>query len=549
MDNQEKNLSPEEKLDALLAQFLEETDTAELSDPSIPMEELDAQVDALLTPDAPAPEAAVQAPAAADPAKAPVLAHPLGDTALMPKIEADEQAVEAAGLIKPEDAQLVDIIEEVKAEEPPVDTGKQSEDTQESSTDTDPATEDTDKEDPQPGEDPVLAVEEAAPEEVILLKKKPKKENTYGFFGLPHIAATLIWLVIVVSIGAAIGNAIWVAASDVLAFGREDTQVTITISEHDDLDAICHKLQTMGLIKLPSLFKLYVQITDDVPVPGTYELNTLYDYHALVKKMRPAAASRVILDVTIPEGYTCQQIFQLLQDKGVCSIADLETAAMTADLSSYWFLEGVARDDKYCLEGFLFPDTYEFYEKDEATRVLKKLLNNFNRRFNDTMADKLTALNITLAEMMKKNGLSEDYIDAHQVTIREIVIVASMIERETSDETEVYKVSSVIYNRLTNPGKYPTLDIDSTLIYITGRNDITEDDKKIDSPYNTYLYPGLTPGAICNPGRTSINAALDPENTNYYFYALDPSTGDHHFSETYAEHQKFLESLKDKKED
>ncbi len=557
MDNQENKLSPEAELDALLAQFLEEPE-GDTTDAPISMEDLDAQVDALLAEEA----AAVPAPLDTS-----MLEHPLGDTSMMPKIGADE-ALDRTGLIRPEDAEMEEILRQIREATPDADIPPAEEAGEADAPFLDAETRDafaegeTLKQVFEPGALPAETKEEstaeaeAAPiqekatqEDPLVLKKKPKKENTYGFFGLPHIASTLIWLVIVVAIGAAIGNAIWLAAADVLAFGREDMQVTITITENDDMDTIADKLKDMGLIDYPALFKLYVQITEDVPAPGTYELNTLYDYHALVKKMQPVTGVRKTLTVMIPEGYSCQQIFHLLQEKNVCTIADLETAAMTAELGNYWFLEGIDRADKYCLEGFLFPDTYEFYEKDDAARVLKKLLNNFNRRFTDTMADKLTVLNITLSEMMKENGLSQEYIDSHQMTIREIVIIASMIEKETGDAAEVYKVSSVIYNRLTNPNKYPTLDLCSTLVYITGRTEITDEDKKIDSPYNTYLNPGLTPGAICNPGRTSINAALDPENTDYYFYALNPSTGDHHFSKTYAEHQKFLESLKNKEED
>ncbi len=377
------------------------------------------------------------------------------------------------------------------------------------------------------------------------IQKKKKRKNGYGLWGVPHILATAILLVLIVFIGSTAGQLIWTCAADVLAFGREDHSVTITITKNDTLDTICQKLEATGLVEYPQLFKLYAQFSNAMKKigPGTYDLNTLYDYHALVLMMSPTGSNRVSVKVMIPEGYNCQQIFQLLEQKGVCTAADLEEASATGQLGDYWFLEGVQRGSKYCLEGYLFPDTYEFYVGDSPTRVLNKFLTNFDNRFTDIMEAKLFTLNTTLSEMMKSHGLSQEYIDDHQMTIREVVIIASMIEKESANPAENYTISSVIYNRLTNPGAYPHLNIDAALVYVTGHPQLTEEDKQLDSPYNTYLHEGLIPGPISNPSRSSLDAALEPSQTLYHFYALDPKTGEHHFSATYEEHQAFLDSL------
>ena len=382
-------------------------------------------------------------------------------------------------------------------------------------------------------------------------KRRPRNKNGYGLFGLPHLMVTAVWLAIILMVGGFLGQWIWKGASDVLAFGREEKVVSITIKEEDDLDSIIDKLYTAGLINEPMWFRWYAQLTDmmDEIGVGTYELNTLYDYRALVSHMSPYSSARVTVKVVIPEGYTCAQIFQLLEEKGVCSAQDLEMASMNGDFSDYWFLEGVQQDQKYCLEGYLFPDTYEFYISEDAERVLNTLLNNFDNRFTDIMMGKLEVLNETLADKMRQNGLSESYIREHQFTIREVVIIASLIEKESIGGSESYTISSVIYNRLTNPSEYPYLNIDASLVYITGNRNLTEEDKAFDSPYNTYLYAGLIPGPICNPSRVSLDAALDPSATEYYFYALNPATGSHHFSKTYAEHQAFLDSLPKQEED
>jgi UPF0755 protein len=253
---------------------------------------------------------------------------------------------------------------------------------------------------------------------------------------------------------------------------------------------------------------------------------------------------RVVVNVTVPEGYTTVQIFRLLEAYGVTTVAKMEDAVIHGELGEYWFLEGVERDSVNCLEGFLFPDTYTFYLDHDPVNVLQKFLNNFNKRFNEKMKIKLDTLNLNLSERMRANGLSEEYIAEHQLTVRDVVIIASMIEKETAANPESYLISSVIYNRLTNPKEYPYLNIDATLVYVLGHGNLTYEDLKYDSPYNTYLYPGLIPGAISNPGIYSLDAALDPTETAYYFYALNPATGEHHFSQTLKEHQDFLESIR-----
>jgi UPF0755 protein len=254
----------------------------------------------------------------------------------------------------------------------------------------------------------------------------------------------------------------------------------------------------------------------------------------------------------LPEGYSCAQIFRVLEENGVCAVAELEEYAANGELDDYWFLEGVARGDKYCLEGFLFPDTYNFYTNDEPGRVIEKFLDAFDARFTDIMQERLALMNETFARRLAEEGYDQAYIDAHPLTIREAVIIASMIEKESSGGEESYNIASVIYNRLTDTSQPPYLNIDATIIYALGGNldpetgetkPLTYDDLELDNPYNTYKYAGLTPGPICNPGQESLNAAVSPNSTNYYYYALDPETGTHRFFKTYREHLAFLNSL------
>ncbi len=388
--------------------------------------------------------------------------------------------------------------------------------------------------------------EPAEKEELSMRKGRPKRKDQYGMLGIPHILVTCFWLIIVVAIGVSMGRVIWVCASDVLAFGREEKIVNVQIDNDDTIEDIAQKLSEGGLIRYPGLFKLYASFTDarEEIGSGTFALNTIYDYHALVNSMNGYYTSGEEVTVLIPEGYTCAQIFALLEEQGVCSAEELENYAKDGELEDYWFLENVNRGDKYALEGFLFPDTYEFYANSSAKRVLGKMLDNFDKRFTEEMRESIDTLNERLASRMSNNGYGEDYIEAHKMSLRDVVTVASLIEKETAGSDESPNIASVIYNRLTNEDQWPYLNIDAALLYAIGhREEISADDKQVDTPYNTYLYPGLIPGPIANPGLNSLKAALDPNDTDYYCYALDPEEGTHHFSKTLEEHNAFLESL------
>ena len=397
---------------------------------------------------------------------------------------------------------------------------------------------------------PELNQEDELPPAPPARKKRPRYKAKDNLFGLSHILVTFVWLAIIVFIGVTLANVLWVCASDVLAFGRDNREVSITIEDSDTLEDISKKLQENGLIRYPNLFSMYAQFTGarEEIGSGTFTLNTMYDYHALVNFMNSDSAEREIVEVLIPEGYNCAQLFALLEEKGVCTVADLEAYAADGELDEYWFLEDVKRGDRYCLEGFLFPDTYEFYVNDEPRRVLEKMLDDFDYRFTDEMRSNLIALNHRLTEWMEDEGYEQEYIDEHQLSLRELVTVASLIEEETANTLESYTISSVIYNRLYRWGDNPSfLNIDAAIIYALGehKEELTVSDLQIDSPYNTYTNTGLTPGPITNPGLHSLNAALDPDDTDYYYYAMDPDTGVHHFSEDEDAHNEFLDSLED----
>ena len=377
---------------------------------------------------------------------------------------------------------------------------------------------------PEPEEPPVRQ-RKPAPERPVR-KGRPRRKKGEGLLGIPNILATVIWLAITVAIGVTLGRMLWVCAADVLAFGREDKSVTITIYETDTIDDIAAKLHKANLIRYPGLFKLYASLAVDEGEirPGIWDLNTRYDYHALVNMMSASSSRTVVEGVLIPEGYTCRQIFSLLEEKRVCTAQDLAAYAANGELKDYWFLENVERGDQYCLEGFLFPDTYDFYKNSTPREVLEKLLDNFEVRFDDEMRAQIETLNANVTD--------------GSFTVREVAIVASMIEKEAAAPSEAPNIAGVIYNRLFRWDGTPAyLNIDASIVYaLDGKTDLTREDLQVDSPYNTYTHTGLTPTPISNPGLSSLRAALNPESHNYYYYVLNPETGMHAFSTTYEEH-------------
>lgn len=367
---------------------------------------------------------------------------------------------------------------------------------------------------------------EAEHRERPVRKGRPKRKKGEGLLGIPNILVTFVWLALILAIGVTAGRMLWVCAADVLAFGREDRVVTITIYESDAMDDIIEKLYSNGLIRYRSLFQLYASISDaeeDIQ-PGIYDLNTRYDYHALVNSMSPSS-SRSVVQLTIPEGYTCRQIFDLLEENRVCTAVDIGAYASDGELDDYWFLENVERGSEYCLEGFLFPDTYQFYQNSTPREALEKMLDNFEVRFNEEMRAQIETLNAN--------------VTGGGYTVREVVIVASLIEKEAAAPSEAAAIAGVIYNRLFRWGDTPAyLNIDAALVYAQGGDNQTID-TTLDSPYNTYTHVGLTPTPIANPGLSSLEAALNPETHDYYYYVLNPSTGMHQFSTTYEEHEAY----------
>ena len=352
--------------------------------------------------------------------------------------------------------------------------------------------------------------------EVRKEEHRPRRKKRSGAsFALTYVVGVIGVSILLACVG-------WTMANDVLALNKKPKTVTITITAEDSFSDVAKRLDKEGLIEYRSLFKLFAAFTNgkEKVTMGTYTLNTDMDYRALIAGMSVNSTTKAEVSVTIPEGYTTKQIFRLLEEKGVATVEDLEKEAAEHDYQ-FSFLQDIPLGDPNRLEGYLYPDTYTFYTPHSPLYAINKMLVNYDSRLTDEIREEIT-----------NSGK----------TMQEVLTVASLIEKET-DGTDRAKIASVIYNRLNNPkaGTAGYLQIDATLAYLNGGKVPTEADKAIDSPYNTYKYKGLPPGPICNPGLASIQAAMHPEKTNYYYYALGDDKV-HHFFRTYEEHQKFIAS-------
>ena len=388
------------------------------------------------------------------------------------------------------------------------------------------------KEKPQPELDPWEAERSYRP-------IRTRRDGRIGCLG------GLMYAMFIISLSIVLAVFMWMSASDVLALNKPAGVVEITlpaeifsnqrveVTDEDgnvtgtktvrtaDINSVASILKDAGLINYKWLFRLYSGFShaDRKVDPGTYALATNLDYRALVTKMRAGADSQLQTLVMFPEGFNMDQIFARLEENGVCSAEELYEAAANTEYS-YAFLEGIETGDPYRLEGFLFPDTYYFYQGMQASSAINKFLSNMHYHVTEEMWQKANNLNLSF---------------------RQVITVASMIEREAANDDERALIASVIYNRL--KAGMP-LQVDSTVVYArrdTGDSRVSpEIIQATDSPYNTYLYTGLPPGPICSPSMKSIDAALNPATSKYMYFALEVETHTVRFFVNYNEFEAFV---------
>ncbi len=310
------------------------------------------------------------------------------------------------------------------------------------------------------------------------------------------------------------------------------TERSFSIKSGEGFREIADRLKTDGIIRNAAAFKFYVILKGwaDKLKTGDYKLSQSDSIEEIAAKIYKGEKKEEVR-IVIPEGYDIFDIDRKLAEAGMIKEKDLVKFEPMADLQeNYSFFKELSKNEgrHSLLEGFLFPDTYYFFKTSgaELGPIIIKFLDNFNIKINPDFKNEIS-----------KRGLN----------LYDVLIMASLIEKEISFLDERAEAAGILWKRLEN--NMP-LQADATILFIKksltaaldGRflsaEKLTADDYEIDSPYNTYLYKGLPPGPICNPGLESIKATIFYKDTDYWYYLSGPKTGKTIFAKTFEEHKK-----------
>ncbi len=301
-----------------------------------------------------------------------------------------------------------------------------------------------------------------------------------------------------------------------------NNKVSVVVEEGATTESIGDALEEKGVIGSTFIFKIKSKMAgnDGKYQPGVYSLSPSQSMTEIMDII--VSGKSDVARFTIPEGYTTEQTMDVIVKKGLVTEEEFMDEVENGDFDYRFLSDSPSGPTR--LEGYLYPDTYEVYKNATAHDIIDRMLSQFNALVTDEDYDRASELGMDM---------------------REIVTIASLIERETKVADERAKVASVVYNRLDIGMK---LQIDASIQYILDepKEHLLYSDLAIESPYNTYLNAGLPPGPICSPRIECIEAALHPEDTKYIYYVMKPELdGSHNFSETAAEFEKNKAAYKD----
>ena len=382
--------------------------------------------------------------------------------------------------------------------------------------------------------DPLLPIDwhEDPWDQVSVLDENSVAEEVSQFDQLRGPAKRLV-SVLVASV-LLVGAAGWWVVHALNPAGVPGVAINFTVNEGDTIESVASRLDDAGIISNATLFRWYASTKSDIPlVPGYYALRPKDNAGSIIEALSTPPA-QTFLSVTFPEGLTVAQMAKRLSEKMTFMQAeDFVIAATDGSVVSELSPKG-----NVSLEGLLFPDTYQISGDDNESRVVARLASMMQR----------VARQVDLVAGAKTRGFSP----------YEILIIASMVEREAKVPADRAKIAQVIYNRLAAKMK---LEIDASVKYGQDPAMSWTDMKATDTPFNTYIYPGLPPTPIANPGKASIQAALAPfgapptgdeacidlpagTKCEYLYYVLADSTGRHVFATTYDQHLVNIEKAR-----
>lgn len=313
---------------------------------------------------------------------------------------------------------------------------------------------------------------------------------------------------------------------------NSEETITVDIPIGSGLDSISSELEKSGIIKNAKIFKYYAKFNNESQFQaGEYSLTKAMTLDEIIESLKSGKIYREpVFSLTIPEGLTIEQIGQVVEKNTKHSADDFFKLVTSEEFVDRMMIkypnvlgaEIKGENVRYALEGYLFPATYPFFEENPSIESIV-----------DTM----------LANTDKVVTSYVDLLQAEEKSVHWLLTFASLLEEEATAQTDRATIASVFYNRIEEG---MPLQTDPTVLYAKGthKDRVLFEDLEFDNPYNTYQNTGLPPGPIANAGKSSIEAALDPSDTDYFYFLADKE-GTNHFSVTYDEHlQKIDEFLK-----
>lgn len=344
------------------------------------------------------------------------------------------------------------------------------------------------------------------------------------------------WLTALIGVGVCIGVGVFLAffilesATDMLGLNQQDRQIELSVPKDLSDNEVVKLLSREGIIDQPITFQLFTmlkslrkkQVTFH---DGIYIFNSNMGYDEIYRALTTGDTIKEEVRITFYEGMTLADIGKLLEEKRVCTKKEFLQAAASEDLN-FEFIQAIPQNENRFrkLEGYIFPDTYDFFVGENVNSVIKKFLNNFNNKITDEFKEKAKELDMSLDE---------------------VITLASIIQKECSNPDEMRKVSSVFHNRLKDKANYPKLQSDVTVFYVNDdiKPYLTTTNQVMYDAYNTYQCTGLPVGPVSNPGLETIKAALYPDDTNYVYFLTD-NQGKFYYAKNLNEHNKNLAQAK-----
>lgn len=353
-------------------------------------------------------------------------------------------------------------------------------------------------------------------------KKKKKRKRS-------RLPGVIILTTFIFAVSVCLSLVIIAFGRDMLGIGKSDSTHLIVIPEGATTAEISELLKDENIIKSPKCFQMFSRLrkSDSSYIAGEHFVRPNMAYETIINELTTIEEEKeqATVEVTFPEGCTIFDAAQILEQNGVCAAEDFIFYFNSGGLG-FEFENRLPSDTSlkfYRMEGYLFPDTYFFYENMEPEQVCQKIYLNFDNKMTPERYAKMESL-----------GLSLD----------ELITFASVVQKEAANTDTMLYVASVFWNRLRNSADFPLLQSDPTSNYaefVKKKMDVY--DKTIVDSYDTYVSPGLPPGAICNPGIEAIDAVLENVESNYFYFIANIYTGQTYFSETLEEHETYQEMV------